>query len=328
MSTSTVKYKRDFPSDVGHFHFTKTPIGNINDAGNKQNIIIGDCYFGSAPFFAITVDNRTKTISYNQFRRQSSNLEHAGLIDATYTHSYLVRQNKYLVIFKGNYCYNVYNLEKEKWLLKRNEKKLKCNYFYTESQSLLINDEIIIVSCLNQLLFYSIANNHITDPQLLCQYNLKNNKLCFKNHGMCCIDFKTIETKDSKTYNTKIMLFGGNKNKNFLSSFLSCDISISYNYKTKQSQLQKQISIKEHLVDHANNKLKSKLKSKSKHNINYNDVLNGTLYNFGYQCIFNSLNEAIIIMIGGYDSECQNQVLMYNCVTQDIVIKEKVEYIL
>ena len=60
-----------------------------------------------------------------------------------YIHSYLVRNNTYIIVFGDHELYNVYDMENDKWLLKENEIKWPED---SESRSLLINDEIIIIS--------------------------------------------------------------------------------------------------------------------------------------------------------------------------------------
>ena len=64
-------------------------------------------------------------------------------------------------------------------------------------------------------------------------------------------------------------------------------------------------------------------------------------YNFGFECFLNSKKEAIIVVIGGtsrkfdgsyysrVETDCndwQRQVIMYNCVTRQLVRKAKVEF--
>ena len=114
-------------------------------------------------------------------------------------------------------------------MLKPNEKKLKENVKldglgYCGIRSLLINDEILVLSAEREILFYSIsiANNDITDPKLLYKYKLQSyqsrykfNCKSFRYHGMCCINFKKNETSNGSKYNciAEILLFGGRENE-------------------------------------------------------------------------------------------------------------------
>ena len=117
-------------------------------------------------------------------------------------------------------------MENDKWMLKKDEKKLKP---YID-RSVLINDEIIIGSSNKELYFYFVGNDHITNPILIHKYRLKTEGVSFHSHGMCIIDFIEQESSEDKLYQTyklKIILFGGGYNKDFLSSVLYLDVLLS-----------------------------------------------------------------------------------------------------
>ena len=323
--------KHDFPFELYYTPFTKTSILQKSQQTNKKHVILGDSNQQGIQFYVVHVDPRSNKIMCKTFRqrykKKYGNLRYAGYSDVHCVHSYFVAQNKYIVTFCGNNYYNVYDTQNDKWLIKLNEfdKKLKGNFCYETCRSLLINDEIIVISSEKQMLFYSIAHDHIANPQLVHRYTLKNKNLCFSKHGMCCIEFKKSKTKDSKDskniiYHAKILLFGGENNGGFLSSFLTCKVSFFYQC-FKSTPI---ITIDEQLVamDNIDNKMNTTyIKEISKYDI----------CNFGFECIFNHKKQPIIVIIGGYESKqvgnkWKRGAIMYNCITHEIVLKKTVEF--
>ena len=240
-SRLSVEYDCDFPIHVacvpftGYSHFP----ANIDENGNnqkmsqqKKNIIIGGLR-GEECFYELSVHDYGNSIDYKSFKydynTQFTSLKHIGLDNAINTHSYLVQNNKYIIVFKNNQCYNVYDIHNDIWLLKNGEKELKHVYHHG-ARSVLINDEILIISQYNQLQFYFIGNHHITNPILIDKYTLKTSNISFIQHGMCIIDFIKQESSQNElhqTYTFKIFLFGGYNNR-FLKSFLCLDVLLSY----------------------------------------------------------------------------------------------------
>ena len=255
-SSPNVNYNRNFPLDVEdkcfarYSHFPT----NIDEPNNQQlqkqprNIIIGGACHARDGFYELIVDDDGNSINYksfkNDYKRKFANLLYIELYGAPDTHSYLVQNNKFIAVYKENEYYNVYDMENDKWMLKQDEKLVK---YFVVGQSTLINDEIIIVSSGNQLYFYFIGNDHITDPTLIHKYTLKTKNISFIFHGMCIIDFVKQESPKDKLYQTyelKIILFGGQLNNDFLSSFLYLDVLLSY-----QDDKLDSISIDEKLID-------------------------------------------------------------------------------
>ena len=315
---STFVFKHDFPIDVSMVPFTRYSYfaTSINDEYYEQspqqqqrNIVIGGRDNNVDGFCELIVDDNRNSIHYksftNDYNRKFANSKHIGFKNAHFTRSYLVQNNKYILVFKLHKCYNVYDMENDKWLLKQGEKKLK----YFPERGVLINDEIIIGSYDNELYFYFIGNDHITDPVLLHEYTLKTKKVSFFFHGMCIIDFikqESSKNESQQTYAFKIILFGGfYKQRDFLSSFLYLDILLSY-----QDIELSSISIDENLIDKNEIKL-----------INTNATQETRRYNFGFECIVNSKNQPVIIMIGGNKSQ---SIYLFNCVTYELTRHDKV----
>ena len=260
-SRLNVEYDCDFPIHVacvpftGYSHFPANIDANITNQKSppqKKNIIIGGIR-GNECFYELNVHDTGNSVNYKSFKcdynKKFTNLKCIGLDNAMYTHSYLVQNNKYIVVFKKNQCYNVYDLENDIWLLKKGEKKLKHVYHHG-SRSVLINDEILLISQHNQLQFYFIGNHHVTNPILIEKYTLKTNNVSFIQHGMCLIDLIKQESSQNQSYQTytfKIFLFGG-YNNDFLKSFLCLDVLLSY-----QNVALANLSIDESIIKIVNN---------------------------------------------------------------------------
>ena len=318
-SNTTVKHDF-FPYDVSNIFFTRySHWARSTTKENKmkqKNLIIGSSNCRSCGLYEFVVNNETNSIEYESlstdYNKKFANLEHIGYDNVQGIHSYLIRNNKYLVVFDENYCYNVYDMSNDKWLLDAGDKYLSASE-WTYSRSVLINDDIIIISQFKQLYFYFIGNNHIVDPILIRKYKLKTHKVSFNSHAMCIIDF-TIEKHGQ--YKLKIMLFGGRQNEKALSSFLILDISLSYYHEKFHAFKLKSLSIKENLV----NKKKIQFKNMAKTGLYMN-----SWFSFGFECILNSKNEPIVVMIGGYCGGTSRDIHLFNCVTNELRWQKKVE---
>ena len=166
------------------------------------------------------IDSETHSIQFksfeNDYKQKFAKVNWIGLSDPKFTHLYLVDNNKYLVVFYCNQEYNVYDMENHVWINRLGTVYLSANSTYY-SRSVLINDEIIILSNLNHLYFYYIGNNCITYPQPIHQYTFKTQNVKHQRHGMCIIDFTRQESISSSNdhlypcynYKLKILLFGG-----------------------------------------------------------------------------------------------------------------------
>ena len=301
---------------------------------DKKKLIVSATYsdFSNSCFQEFFTDDETNAMHYksfeNDYNKKFAHLKYSSLWQGDYlSHSYLIENNKYLVVFKDNDYYDVYDMDKDKWLVDH-----KCplgEKVGFKSRSIMINDEIIIASGddLCGLRFYYMGNKHITNPITIYSHYLQT-PLLFAQHGMCVIAFKKLDTnlKKSKnlknellkTFELKIILFGGSWNDPILSSFLILDILIDCDYsKNWQSFPDVDISIDETLIDW--NKIKLT-------NMGFSYTLRKSIIwkNFGYECIFNDKNEAIIIVIGGF-GKWRQDIHLFNCVTYELASKQKVK---
>ena len=321
----------DFPMEVACVPFirysnfpTNTNDENINNQlqmspKQQKNIIIGGRKNSETAFYEFDWDDKTNSINYKHIgfehsKKKFANLNSIQLSSAQHLHSYLVGKNKYLVVFKNAITtrYNVYDVKNDKWLLTKKKKRFQR----PGMRNVLINDEIIIESAYNRLNFSYIGNDHITDPIKMHTYILKTKNVFYCYHGMCIIDFIIIEQEQSyKTYKLKIVLFGGSENKNydFFSSFLYLDIILSYKGITLIN-----LSIDEILIDKNEIKL-----------INMNEKTeNQKIWcRFGFECILNDKNEALIVIIGGNKSISRN-IHWFNCSTYQLTQHEQVSLLI
>ena len=107
-ATSSVKYKNDFPLNVTCVSFTKQSTEWLQkQQPTKKRIIIVGGNNGSdtdSQFYEILINDKTSELLYKPFAKNCdetfSSLKHAGLSGGKFVHSYLIGQNRYIVIFK------------------------------------------------------------------------------------------------------------------------------------------------------------------------------------------------------------------------------------
>ena len=320
---------------------------HTNDVFNYQpkrrSILIGGCGSTESGFYEFIFNDEENSIVYksfqNDYSKQFANLKCIGMknLNAANTHSYLIQDNKYLAVFHCNtysdMYYNVYDMESDEWLINRNNVRLIAIPNLPGKRSVLINEEIIIVSISDNLYFYFIGKDCITNPQLVYKCKLATQDVSFINHAMCVIDVDTVtvikqdsiasKNKSAEKHKVKIILFGGDGNRDSLSSFLILDIVLSYSYdcKDKKSLPLIKVSINEHLVDKSSIRLKNITEDEDGHQVN-------TKYyypcDFGYTCIWNSRNEPILMIIGGLHTE--RDIHLFNCVTYEFTRKSQVMF--
>ena len=234
------KVLQNFPINVRYVPFVgyskhPTNVDTQVQSKKERHIITGghSSIEGGFHEFIVGVNSMANKSFENDYNKKCGTLQCIGEKDARYTHSYLVEKNKYLVVFYYNDFYNVYDMINDKWMLKIDEKNLQKN-MSEFSRSVLINDEIIIISKDRRLYFYFIGNDYITNPTLMYNYRLKTRGASFERHGMCIIDFikqESIATKKHAiaSYKLKIVLFGTCNNRDILPDCLCLDILLSYN---------------------------------------------------------------------------------------------------
>lgn len=348
-----LKYKDDLPVIVAFISFSQYGIFPMNLAKTarqvncnpkRRHLIICNFLQNVDEGFhelLITrngdIDKKNVEITYKQFKedydKPNANIHQAAFgPNGVGVHSYLVDNNKYLVAFQSN-NYNVYDMESDKWLLNQSKFKLRKNDS-RYSRSVLINDEIIIISSNDALYFYSIAiaKDHITNPLLIGEHKFSTENVSFSAHGMCVIDFKIVTLNNNLnknggnyndnnynlTYEVKILLFGGTHNFRFFDSFVECDISLSFNKSDSKATdwFEKvDLSVEEILV--GRNEFTLKNVDQEILHVPANEQCKWGF--FGYECTFNDQNEAVIIIVGGDGGKnakfASKSVRLYNCKT-------------
>ena len=352
-SQSAFVSKDDFPIKVTHASFTRYSHfpTNVDKSSRHQtlpadqkNVIIGGYDVGKG-FHELIIDDETHSINYKSFEKDYknnfANLAYASVdIDhAQFTDSYLVQNNRYLVVFYLNYYYNVYDMENDKWLLKPDEKHLEMNHVQGTSQSVLINDEIIILSCYKDINFYFIGGDFITNPILLRSYKLKTNEITLHGHGMCVIDFKKIKDGNAKakakskakteakaaninelnqTYKIKIVVFAGDNNNS--STFVYLDILLSYNgINVANLSITETIKLRNTATDMDDN---------NDNDVDDHDTLAKKWEFFGFLNVLNCKQEPIVITVGGWKTkrgiELKRSIHLFNCVTKELIFHQNV----
>ena len=348
----------DFPVRVIQTPFTKSTWSYSPSQLNTRNIIISknqDSYekIGKneqvEEFFEIITNENTNNITYKSFKHDYNKklaiLSQAQCgIDCTreqMTQSYLVRNNKYIVVFKGK-DYNVYDIKNDKWLLLPHAKQLIQNW-WQHAQSLLLNDEIIVVHGGYKLCFYSIRNNDIIDPKFIGEHIFESEFSTDSDYGMCCIecDAKNKQLNNNNNncnnYNAKIMLFGCNRGHQILSSHLVCNLTVQLTKKGIGNENHRySIQVEEEMIKEDNGYNNDIKKDNTPpttlgkdRNRRKSQIIECQSQNFGYECIFNVNKEAIIVIVGGQryrgDKEWERSVLVYNTVTKKSVRKDQVK---
>ena len=151
----------------------------------------------------------------NDYKKRFASLKHCDLASAQNVQSYLIENNKYLVIFYRDEYYNVYDMYNDKWLISNNynSRGLKVDRRrdgINTSRDVLIHDEMIIRSSYKTLYFYFIGSDCIRFPKLEFEYLIQTGggKRDFKpgsgylDHGMCIIDYRCEAPKDGNVYET------------------------------------------------------------------------------------------------------------------------------
>ena len=282
-------------------------------------------------------------------------------ISAVYFHSFLLNDNKLLMTLNHGGL-NVYDIEQDKWLTGTTEKGNKNFYVLDGDRVVLVTDEIFVTSDDKHLYFYFIDKNNVTHPKLLKKYTINKDNTEYTQHGIVCTNLKILETI-SNDHDTRartslkfdIIVFGGCEAIFFGESFIKFHVNLSYgnkNINIKKNanrcignikEIKPIIKIKEEPMS-----IECSMIVNDNDNINCNDdknknddidddeislamdsILMATKWAFGYQCLLNGQNEAVIIIVGGYNTgdeeEAQDQsIIVFNVARNTIKVKSKV----
>lgn len=305
----------------------------------KRNIICGGTDMANATSFYEIILSRATNPTANfisiehEYMKINANLNKSGSrltrsCDMKSLHSHLTSNEKYVIAIQDTWGYNVYDLENDNWLLSLNNTTVMQDALPRATErSLLINDEIIAISEGNNIHFYSIAGDRLKNPQLIAKHNIKTDKLGYACHGMCCIGFDDVKQgKDNSfdSYTCKIVLFGGafGYGQKLFQSFVVFNIKVNRSrYKIKLD------SINEEKINFDMDNSKSNREKWV--NIDPNNDVYNNYFDFGFECIYNAKQEAVILIIGGMDmlctmgngdhSNCDKCVITCNLVTKKVV---------
>ena len=204
-------------------------------------------------------------------------------------------------------------------------------------KSIMINDELMIISAREELDFYYIATKDLKSFIKMKEYSFKYSQkgLSYSYHGMSCIDFKHTIDKENKInqFNVKILLIGGMSNNAFFESLLIVEVMISLPfYQLKPVELKMISKFRDWTggvcdkfdtskLDYNNCNIKIIKETKidarklwnnyTQHNCDNNNNNNNKLvydeYNeyrwslFGTQCLSKTYNDdKIVLLFGGY----------------------------
>ena len=197
---STKDSDEKFPYDTSFMQFAaysadSTFGTNILSKKDMKSIILGGYWHCRDGFYDVLLNHKTNRITFKSFikdhHKTNANLREIGLErEAICTHCFMTRNNEYIIVFKLNVLYNVYDMKKDIWVLPIGT--CKFNFDGDHSRSILLDDKIIIISTGREIYFYSIAND-ISNPVMITTYTmeLKNSseETKYSNHGMCLYEY-------------------------------------------------------------------------------------------------------------------------------------------
>ena len=277
----------------------------------KRLIIIGGSVGNETNFYEIIFSRKHKKVNIESFRsdynKLNADLTVIGVPTASYVHSLITHDNKYIIIIDGLTGYNVYDIKNDCWLLLMNNTTIKYNN--KNSKCLFINDKFIVILdnfCFN---LYHLQNDY-KHATLLKKYEFFENPLIVNKNptaqAMCLVDCRVRKT----TVLTKILVL--------------CEDDI----------LMFEISMDDHEKDSKNY---SYVKFRGVQNIEskYLKIVNVGTANFNqhkdklenfsieYMRENNNLQNVIICIVGG--TQCQGKLILFYNVLDNEIIARKVE---
>ena len=300
-NSSFAKYVQQFPS-MYKPRRTRAPLAGYSHFADKTKRITNHkiIILGEHGFFNLVVNDATNSICqpFAEFTQETYHI-----------FSYLVQNNKYLVVFEDTGYYNVYDISQGKWLLHKSKAVLP-NFRSTCSRGVIIDDEILIIYDWKpkKLKFYLIGKDYLVNPLLVHEYEIQTNPNRLNGCGMCVTNLM----KQQSTCQFNIMLFGG-RIKSCLPFFYSLNISISHLQKMTNNLNDSIIVIKEHFLDE--NEIQC---------INIDKSKKLRWINLSVECISNFKNEPVIVIFGGTDQK--TDIHLFNCHTKTFIRKQNVKY--
>ena len=338
---------------------------------NKKYILIGGDHSNDTSIYEFFFNTKTNQIKYNTvnniYNNKYGDLKYIGLKEnINGLHSYMMKNNKYILVLgheNACYIYNIYDLINDKWLIEESMMKnifknimqlgdtlYKRNFeFY---RSLLIKDELLIISMENHLQFYDL--NDLLNPILLktyileAQYNYSyaqaEKPLEYGRHGMCLLSFDhdddddnenkvdDINTKNVSSYIVKLVLFGTYLPEYIFESFYQFDIKVVFNKNNKNNKVSIRNRIK--IVSICENKISMNLDYDNDTKWKWNDHFDkgyteikamSRFSCFGFECVYIGIEKKpIIIIVGGCnnwdDTFLSNSILCINLLDKEMIV--------
>ena len=311
------------PFNVRDSPFARYSITNAKDneskaverrVNHKKAIIIGQDNVDNniITFYEIIiseVDNTKIEIKsfYKDYNKKNANLNQFRAGYPSNIFSLLTKDNKYIIVFRWDFGYNVYDIDNDKWLLAKCDRTI--DYAKMNARIEFIKDEIIMITCQKEVYFYSVANLKAPKKIKFC-FISKNIRTNYVSHGLSCIDFKSIVDKsdhdeniNSSIYNLSFVMFAS-YNEVMFTSFIKFDVSISVKTRLSNININDGNNVKEYKIiefksqgmDSSNFKVLGCEKEKMG---GFGLDKNARCWGFGYESIYNSKNEACIAIIGG-----------------------------
>ena len=277
--------------------------------------------------------NSTLKSFTRDYNKLNADLRIANYTTYKKVQSFITKDNRYIITYTDDPGYNVYDITNDEWLL---DKCIQLDPYQTYSdsaKSIMVNDELMILSEGENLLFYYIPTQDLKSFMLVKKHTYTTQDLYYSYHGMCCIGFKhTIDKKNKiNQFDVKILLIGGSKNNDFFQSLLIVDIIASLPFyqlkplfadKGDESKLSDEYDYNYNDMIKVTKETKVDAKKLWKNYCDENSNIKKTLlddsktyrwHNFGTQCLTKTNSGAnsdtIVFLFGGSGSFVQHNYL-------------------
>ena len=217
--------------------------------------------------------------------------------DAFELRMFVTNDNKKLIVIGTvpglNACYNVFDLDKNEWLLPLNNhfdifdiksiahsaNRPRPHHSYAHSE-LLINDSFLIISFENMIYFYDLQLcTNLLKPVLIEQYQMQSEKVKDVNinnksywyHNMCLLSYNCNYSKMNKKmyYYISFLMIGG-MHIAFADSLIKIDLQLSLNCNCKQQGKKKMKKFKKTQMEKKNGKFNKFSNYNNSNDINNN----------------------------------------------------------
>ena len=352
LETSTKKnFANDFPLNLMQVSFARYSCDVVHNIFNTKikktrHIIVGGSDDGETNFYEILWNKNHSNITQIKwksfafdYQKQNASLSNIGLKNGKYVHSYITQNNKYIIILHASVGYNVYDIDKDCWLLSQNNSKA-IEYGVYPMRSLLISDEILIISELDVLKIYSLKD--LKDPQSIGEIELRGCGL-YHCHGLCCISTNVIKEDNANgeySRSIDIAIIGG-ISQVWIDSIAWVPIQLDININGKENNDNDDDEEDENDDEDDDGKVNKSEKCSFSFKASQREMIehlsmdcvnfdgfsfNARLYSFGVECVTNEKKEPVMIIIGGTGTaHNERSILYYNLQTRATYRKQNVK---